>query len=123
MANNLLWPNDLQPIIWPMEVIFLKRIQFFYLFRRGVPSGVDCCENKMLCNDRNDATIATTCIAWRWRLLHASEAFRSLRDFGRLHRGNCLQVIFSHQFNSLPSKELWSMFRLFGTNCSAALWE
>jgi len=30
---------------------------------------------------------------------------------------------FFHQFNSLPSKELWSIFRPFGTNCPAALGE
>ncbi len=47
--------------------IFLKKVQFFCLFRRGVPSGVDWCENRTL-PPRLGTPLTSSMINWHKRV-------------------------------------------------------
>jgi hypothetical protein len=65
-------------------------------------------------------------IAWRWRVLaHTHTRWPIELSYASClkttNQRKCLEVIFFHHFNSLSSKELWSVCRPFGANGSTAL--
>ena len=59
--------RNARPKVSPAPGITTARHIFFYLFRRGVPSGVDCCENRTL-PPRLGTPLTSSIINWHKRV-------------------------------------------------------